>query len=400
MLSKKNKKTILCFMIFSLFICTLFINNNLYNIIFAATDISQNTNRKNALEKQNSALQKEINGLKGNIEEKKKYKDTLLKQINVVQEQIDVLNSQINDLNSQIKESEEKISSNQARIDDDIETLKKRIKSIYMAGETSTLDIILGAKDFSDFLDKAEIVKIIGEHDSKLIDSLKQEVQQIEEDKSKMEVQRDEVYEQKKEISTKQSELDSLLKESNKVITELEGKQATLLDKIDENNDELKKIRSEIENYYKELAKKDNATSSSSDTITPSGSGYTWPVPGYYYISSNYYDKSNRNSMHRAIDIAGSQIYGKPVVAADNGTIKFCNVGGYGGGYGTYMVIDHGNGRSTLYAHMSGVAVKSGTVKKGQVIGYVGSTGFSTGPHLHFETMLYGKRYDPMTEYK
>ena len=104
--------------------------------------------------------------------------------------------------------------------------------------------------------------------------------------------------------------------------------------------------------------------------------------------------------MHGAIDIAGSGIYGAKIVAAADGQVITASEGGWGGGYGTYLHIDHGNGKSTLYGHMSGLAVSQGQkVKKGQVIGYVGNTGHSTGPHLHFETRSYGSKYNPMIEF-
>lgn len=364
-----------------------------------ATTIDENKSKQSSLQNQNQKLQQQIKNLKNNVEEKNKYKETLSKQIEVVQQQIDLINEQINELDNSIKGMQQQIIDTEQSIEEGMEILRKRVRALYVAGETSTLDIILGAKDFSDFLDKAEMVKVLSDHDNELIEDLKNNVKEIENEKSSVERQKNEVYEQKKQLDTKQNELQSLFDESQKVIEELEGKQSQILDKIDENNEELNKINKEIEEYYAKQSL-NNKSSSKNQVISASGSAYTWPVPGYYYISSDYYDTVGRKSMHRAIDIAGAGIYGKSVVAANSGTIIFCNTAGYGGGYGKYIIIDHGNGRSTLYAHLSAVNVSKGqTVQKGEVIGKVGSTGFSTGPHLHFETRLNGVKYNPMNEF-
>ena len=124
--------------------------------------------------------------------------------------------------------------------------------------------------------------------------------------------------------------------------------------------------------------------------------GFIWPVPGYNHISSDFYDSVGRRAMHGAIDIAGSGIYGAKVVASGAGTVirvQYSNKG-----YGNNVLIDHGNGISTQYSHLSGIAVSNGQkVSRGQVIGQVGSTGFSTGPHLDFTVRLNGVKQNPLS---
>lgn len=123
---------------------------------------------------------------------------------------------------------------------------------------------------------------------------------------------------------------------------------------------------------------------------------FVWPVPGFSIITSDFDDKENRKRPHGAIDIAGEKIYGADVVASNSGKVTTANKEGWGGGYGKYVVIDHGDGKTTLYAHMSDVAVEVGDeVSTGQKIGEVGNTGFTTGPHLHFEYRINGVRTDP-----
>lgn len=123
---------------------------------------------------------------------------------------------------------------------------------------------------------------------------------------------------------------------------------------------------------------------------------FVWPVPGYNTITSGFNDSQDRKHVHGAIDIAGAGIYGAKVVASNQGRVLVANTDGWGGGYGQYVVIDHGSGRTTLYGHMSKVTVKVGKkVSTGQQIGNVGSTGSANGPHLHFEYRVDGVRTDP-----
>ena len=144
--------------------------------------------------------------------------------------------------------------------------------------------------------------------------------------------------------------------------------------------------------------------------VTPSGSGYTWPVPGHTALSS-VFGEDRGTYGHGAIDISDGSIMGATVVAADSGTVVVSNNScthnwgksgscGCGGGYGNYVWIDHNNGKCTIYGHLTRAVVSQGShVSKGQVIGYVGSTGWSSGPHLHFECRINGTKYDPMSEF-
>ena len=143
----------------------------------------------------------------------------------------------------------------------------------------------------------------------------------------------------------------------------------------------------------------------SGSTVAPSGGGFTWPCPGFYTVSSTF---GNRwGTTHGAIDIAGGNA-GAAIVAAKSGTVVRVVTGcshnypksgscGCGGGYGNYVIIQHDGTYSTLYGHMASVSVSVGqSVSAGQTIGYVGSTGFSTGFHLHFEVRVNGTKVDPM----
>jgi murein DD-endopeptidase MepM/ murein hydrolase activator NlpD len=153
----------------------------------------------------------------------------------------------------------------------------------------------------------------------------------------------------------------------------------------------------------------DNTSSSDRGYSNPASSGFAWPVPGHYYVISSFAE--DRGYSHKGVDITGGGIMGATCVAALGGTVVTSNNTcshnwgksgscGCGGGYGNYVLIDHGNGKTTLYAHLSSATVSTGSqVGKGQTIGYIGSTGWSTGAHLHYECRYNGAIYDPMSEY-
>lgn len=183
---------------------------------------------------------------------------------------------------------------------------------------------------------------------------------------------------------SKKKNLKSKNKKSSKVIKERISKLRKQLSKLE---DSLKKIEGRDQIVHSPEERKDQKSSAHS---------WTWPVPGYSKILSGFCDVEGRSHSHGAIDIGGSGIYGATVVAANSGTVTQICTDDRGGGYGNYVIIDHGNGKSTLYAHLSTVSVTEGQkVSAGQKIGNAGNTGFSTGPHLHFEYRVNGVRTNP-----
>lgn len=405
-----------------------------YIPLVQGVDIKQEEATKRELKEKQKALESELQSSKNSIKKESDKKSELDRQIKIVEAQIDTSNKYIFALEEEIGSLEKTIEGIQAQMGDRIDLLKESLRSIYVAGDTSAIDIILQAKTFEDFLDKSQLVKSVSSSISDIIGQLNEDLKRIEMTKKEIEGKKKEAEAESEELEQSQKELQSLMEESEAIIAELQESEQEVQNQLDENDEELQKIEQEIQHYYeqqriiaerkkreeeerkaREAAKKKSKPSKTSqsqsqsvavaspteDVVVTSSSGFAWPVPGYHYISSGYYDTSNRSSMHGAIDIAGGRIYGARVVAADDGEVILTNAGGWGGGYGTYAIVDHGNGKSTLYAHLSNLNVHKGqTVKKGQVIGCVGSSGFSTGPHLHFETRLYGKKYNPMNEYK
>ncbi|MBE6729618.1 MAG: hypothetical protein E7568_05230 [Ruminococcaceae bacterium] len=342
-----------------------------------------------------NAAQKALNDAKKKKDAQNQIKKALDDKINATQELIDDCNAKISNLNSKISAKQAQIDAKKAEMEADNEQFRKRIRSIYMTGTQSNIQILLGAEDFSDYLVLAEMTSNLAAKDNQLIERINDAIKIIEDE---------------------QADIKKLLDEQKKEKKELDGYQQDLKKDVAEVNSVIKGLNNDIAKAQKDMneaAEKINQGSSNSN-ISFAGGNFLWPVAGHYYISAGWQSNDSvHNGNHKGIDIAGGGIAGKPVRAAADGKVYIVsnncthNYGknyscGCGGGYGNYVAIDHGpsakDGKTykTLYAHMKKAAVSNGAyVKRGQIIGYVGTTGWSTGNHLHFEVIVNGVKKNP-----
>ena len=365
-------------------------------IAASLTELQQEQAKLEQEQEENDA---KLASLKADQSKQQEYKDALDAQMQNLQSQIDGLNTQINGLDASIEEKNTAIAEKQKNIDEDVETLKERLCAIYMMGDASTLEILLQSESVIDMAQKVELLNIITEHDTKLIAQLTADMESIADEKAEIESEKEQVAAARTELESKGSELASVQAEAERVLEELNQSVASVQAESDRIAEEKAQASAEIDqwwkDYYAQLAAQNNSSSGGSSSGSIGSGGYvstgnfTWPVPGFTNISCGY------SSGHKAIDISGGgrTIYGTPIVAADSGKVVTAT---YHYSYGNYVMIDHGGGYSTLYAHASSLAVSVGqTVTKGQTIAYVGSTGNSTGPHLHFEVRVNGNRQNP-----
>ncbi len=421
--------------------------------VVAQDSISELEQKQAELKQKSEQYEKELEKNNSKIAKTKQYQKTLLNRIDAVNDEIVVSQEKITTLNNQISAKTNKIKKLNSDISSRTNTLRKRIKTIYMSGDVSSLEIILGAKDFSDFLDKVELVRNVSNFDEKLISDIETDMKTVKSEKTALLKDKAKQVKEKKNLQAKQADLQSVVDENSKVLSTLYTRNKKQEAAIKANNGALNGIDDQIQSYYEEQAKKaaekarknnsnngSNGSNSGSNNngssnnsggssnggssnggnsnsgggsytpVTPSGSGYTWPVPGHTALSS-VFGEDRGSYGHGAIDISDGSIMGATVVAADSGTVVVSNNScthnwgksgscGCGGGYGNYVWIDHGNGKCTIYGHLTRAVVSQGShVSKGQVIGYVGSTGWSSGPHLHFECRINGTKYDPMSEF-
>lgn len=376
--------------------------------------------------------QEKLDSAKSDIKDKEEYSKTLVNQVDTLNEEIETYNSEISSLNESIAEKQEDIDKANKDIEGQMNTLKKRLRTIYMAGETSDLEIILGAKDFSDFLDKVQLVKTLSDYDKELIGKIQTRLDKVSGEKEAMEAEKVDLETAETELQGKEDKLNTLLEENEEVLSGLYKTKNDAESKLEQAAAQEAEIQGQLEAYYEEQRKKaaeeeaakNNNNNSGGDnggnngnsggnngggqqTNPSSSGGWTWPTPGFYGLASPYGE--DRGYSHQGVDIAAPM--GATVVAAKGGTVitsnNTCshNYGksgscGCGGGFGNYIIIDHGGGYSTTYGHLTSANVSTGqSVSAGQTIGTVGSTGWSSGAHLHFETRLNGSSFNPMSLY-
>lgn len=300
-------------------------------------------------------------------------------QANNLQKKSDTLQGKINDNQAKLEKKQQEM---QARM----LIYRKRLRDIYINGQINYLDVLLGAKDFSDFSSRMYLLQKIISRDLELLEKLKQDAAEINSRKEQLAAEM-------KEIKATRTELEAKKAKVNK----LREQRAYMLYKAQEEE------QSSQEEYERLLAISENIASmlrnmENSGGGAPAGQGGTgqfmWPCNGP--ITSYYGWRTHpifgTTKYHSGMDIAVDS--GTPIHAADSGTIVYS---GWLGGYGNCVMIDHGGGLVTLYAHNSALNVGEGQyVSKGAVVAYAGSTGYSTGPHCHFEVRLHGELTEPL----
>ena len=358
-----------------------------------AADSSQidSLNRQNEdLEEQQKQIDEKIEQARKDIENQEELKNSIEEKISLVEKEIDNLNLKINEYNDKIDLLQKQIDGKNAEIQKGYQRLKKRLRMIYMAGNASTLEVILGSKSFSDFIDKITLVQCVGKADEKLINSLKESISEIDSNKEEQEKARLAVDNDKTKLEKNREELEKLSAQAQVIIDELKQEQENLQADDEAYKQQQKELEAQITQWYRNYFA-ENGDEVFSDGTTPGR--YAWPAPYCDVVTTEYGVDG-----HNGIDIAcNGSAYGLPIVAAEDGTVAIANrTDEWGSGWGYYIMLNHGDGFGTLYAHCSIIVADAGQqVKKGQVIGYIGNTGRSYGAHLHFECWHNGSRYNP-----
>lgn len=423
-------KRILCAM---LCVCMISIPMAIPTTVSAEDSISDLEQQLQQLEQENQKYQKILDDTKSDIAEKEEYKSALVSKVQVLDEKIAVTREKISSLNDDIKEKQDAYDKGLSEVEDQFDALANRLRILYMSGNATDLEIIFGAKDFSDLIDKMELVKSLANSDKELISEIQTKLDELSTKKESLEADKKDLETQQASLKSDQDEFNKLISDNDEILKNLYASNSEAQNSLESAALQSDEIEAKISEYYaaqkaaaEQAAKASQSSSSSSSSsgssssgssssgsssvIVPSGSGFAWPTPGFVSLSSEWFEDREVYN-HGGIDIAGAGIMGTPVVAAADGTVVATNSScthnwgksyscGCGGGYGNYVMISHAGGKMTVYGHLTSLTVGTGDyVSRGQVIGYVGSTGNSTGPHLHYECRLNGVRYNPMSEY-
>ena len=319
------------------------------------------------------SLRNDLNDVNSQQEDVSTQMAQVEKDIKELQAKVDSLSYQINKATSDISATEEKIKKKEEEMQTRENNLNARLRVMYKNGSLGFIDVLLGSGSISEFVSNLEIIQRIYKNDMDVLATLEKEHEELEQIK-------EDLKKKKASLATQQSEL------------------TTEKAKLDEKKSALKKEEEELKAEADRLSAEIRRLTSANSTYV--GGTFTWPCPASTYISSSFGNRLHPILkswiFHTGVDIGCAS--GKDIVSAADGTVIMAQ---WYGGYGNCVMVDHGGGIVTLYGHASSLCVSQGqSVKRGQVIAKVGSTGRSTGPHLHFEVRKNGDYVDPMSYFK
>ncbi len=342
------------------------------------------------LKSQQKEIQAKLDALEADQANAMERKTLLEQQINATQAEINTIAAQIAKYDELIAQKQEELSQAEAEEQAQYELFCERVRYMEEQGEVSYWSILFSSKDFADLLDNAMMVEEIMDYDNQVMDQLIALREQIEEDKAELESARQAQQAAKEEQEAAQANLKSQEAEVSALIDQLAAQE-------DQLEAEEAKLQAAANAADAEIAAAERELAAQINNVI-NESGIMWPLPGYYNLSSLFAGRihpiTGKPQHHTGIDIPAPS--GTDILAAKSGVVTTST---YNNSYGNYVVVSHSDGTSTLYAHMSRRGVSKGeVVSQGQYIGDVGTTGSSTGNHLHLEVRVNGSRVDP-TQY-
>lgn len=350
-----------------------------------AEDITDLQNQSNELTEELNESNNRLKAVQDQISDSMKQLEELDTQIAESQTELDNINIEIDDLILQIEENETKLENVQKEYDSLQDLLETRLIEMYKAPKLQTLDVLLTSKSITEFLSNYYAMKDLINYDRELLNTVKNQKNEIETTKKILQEKKQQVIASRQTQQKKTQVLSNTKTMREYYLSQLTVEEQELQTKIDQYNAEVAEIEAEI----KMLA----LNSISSDYI---GGAMLWPVPGYTRLTSTYgmrvHPITGAYKLHTGIDISAP--LGTSFIAAANGIVSKAT---YNAAYGNMVIIDHGGGVQTLYAHGDQILVQLGqTVEAGTEVLKVGSTGYSTGPHAHFEIRINGQTVNPL----
>lgn len=368
-------------------------------------------------------IQKQSDELEKSIAENKDQTKTLVSQkaeidqeMEMSRQKIENLNEQIQQLNLLIAEKQTKLEASVAKEEALQKQYKARLRSMEETGSVSYWSILFRASSFSDLLDRVDMIREIAESDQLMLKQLSAATQAVETERADLEQQKQDLQQTETDLAVEQAELETKRAKADTLITQMQVEYASLSDEFLAAEADEAAVREQIKkaetDYFNALAKEQAAaaaaaaaankpssgsnSSSSSSSGGASSGGFAFPLAYSTGVTCAYGPRvhpiNGNKSFHYGVDLAAGM--NTEIYATKSGTVTGAT---YGEANGYYVTINHGDGYSSIYAHMTNYVVSVGdSVKQGQLIGYVGTTGWSTGPHLHFEILYSGSNVNPM----
>ncbi len=375
---------------------------------YGADSVSSLKDKSSAFKSQISAAQEKLNETNAQKKTAESEVEKLDRELATVQAELTQLNTQLTEITERLEQSQSELEAATKVKDEQYETLKKRIRVMYEYGDSGYLEVILGAESFSDFLTRVEYANRFMKYDNELLEEYANAEKTINEKVVSIAADKKSIEDLKSQQVTKQQELDAKITQKTAVVKQLQSNAATYEAQIADLEAEDKEVQDLIQKAQKAAEEAQKAAQAAQQSTTISngnsnkvyssdGKKFQYPVPAYagYTPNDGYGYRgspiSGNSEFHTGLDLKAT--LNTDIVAAESGTVIYS---GWRGGYGKCVIIDHGDGYSTLYGHNNVLYVSVGQqVSRGQTIAGAGTTGYSTGVHCHFEVRINGSHTDP-----
>ena len=371
--------------------------------------IEENKEKLSAVESEKQKVEEKLQELSALKSDAAAYIQKLDGELADLQGQIDSLGTQMTEKNTEIEATKVQLADAKAREEEQYASMKLRIKYMYENGDTNFLDLLFEAESLSDMLNRAEYIQKVSEYDRQKLDEFVAVRNEIEETELRLTEEYNELDRMKQETEAKQSSVEALqadkqkelesynakIQDANADIAQMQSEIAGIQEAIRAEENQIAAIEAEIRRQEEEARKKAEAQGQSYETKSLGSISFIWPCPASGRITSAFGGRSSptegASSNHQGIDIGAPT--GSSILAAASGSVVIAT---YSASAGNYVMINHGGGVYTVYMHMNSIGVSVGqSVSQGQQIGTVGSTGYSTGPHLHFGIRNNGTYVNP-----
>ncbi len=339
---------------------------------------------QNQLEEEKKALQQSQKKSKDAKKAKKSYQA----QSNIVKQQIQELTAMLDETEAAIAQKQNEVDQKQAEIDARWEDFKEQMAAMQMMNDAGAVAMLSNVQSLYELLTFGDVLQQISQKQNQVLAEMKQSRDELQAIRDELEAKKTELEQQQEKLDAKKKELAGSIRQADATISEADAEAAAQQVQVDATNEALRQAREEFNQYIGSLP------NSGAPFV---GEEFVWPTS-----SSRITQHFGGSSNHGGLDIGASRpgVAGDPIYAAASGVVQVSAYHEHRYSYGNYVVIDHGGGIKTLYAHMTSAAVSAGqTVNQGDVIGYMGSTGYSQGVHLHFEVRVNGSRVNPMGYY-
>ncbi|MBR2477199.1 MAG: peptidoglycan DD-metalloendopeptidase family protein [Clostridia bacterium] len=371
--------------VFTWLVLIIFVLVTILSVMPVGTSAETAQERLNRARKEQEELQRELDANQEKRNDEQRKKDLIDADVAEIEAEIAVLDAEIEVINDRIEEKDAELAAAHELSSMQYESYKERVKLIVEKGPLTYLEVVMNANSIEDFFVRMDVVEQIAEYDNALLAELRASEQRIEQLKAEIEAERAVVMEKMEESQALKRELVSRQQASQQILDELAASDREI-------TAEMKQAKQAEQEAQREIARL-----VSGDSSRYVGGKFLWPSRNYYTITSPYSMRVHPTlgvyKQHTGIDIGAA--HGTDVLAAADGTVI---IAGWNNAYGNYVVINHGGGVTTLYGHNSSLCVSKGQkVSQGQVIAKVGSTGYSTGPHIHFEVQVNGSPVNPMS---